>query len=238
MRDKIIVALDVNDKEKLKALADNLDGHATTVKIGMELYMSLGPSVVTFLKKYGFKIFLDLKLHDIPNTVMRTTYSLAALGVSIVNVHAAGGAKMLKAAKKGLIDGAKDSNQKCPKLIAVTQLTSTDIDALNNEIGISGSIDDAVVAYAKLTKECGLDGVVASAKEVKLIKQACGDNFLTITPGIRPKGSSMDDQKRVVTPEDAFNIMGTDYIVVGRAITQAQNPADAFELILNKIQGK
>lgn len=232
IRERIIVALDVNNKGSLIELAQKLKGNAKTVKIGMELYMSLGPEVIKVLKDFEYNIFLDLKLHDIPNTVGKTCYSLAKFGFDILNVHAAGGAEMLKAAKQGLIDGAKDSGNKPAKLIAVTQLTSTDQTTLNNELGISGSIEQAVVNYAKLAHECELDGVVASAKEVEIIKEACGKSFLTVTPGIRPKGSAAGDQKRVVTPEEAF-AMRTDYVVIGRPITQAQDPAKAFNDILN-----
>ena len=235
IRERIIVALDVNNKGSLIELAQKLKGNAKTVKIGMELYMSLAYEVIKVLKDFEYNIFLDLKLHDIPNTVGKTCYSLAKLGVDILNVHAAGGAEMLKAAKQGLIDGAKDSGNKPAKLIAVTQLTSTGQTTLNNELGITGSIEQAVVNYAKLAHECELDGVVASAKEVEIIKEACGKSFLTITPGIRPKGSAAGDQKRVVTPRDAF-AMGADYVVIGRPITQAQDPAKAFNDILNSIK--
>lgn len=235
IRERIIVAFDVNNKDSLIELAGKLKGHVKTVKIGMELYMSLGPEVIKTLKGFEYNIFLDLKLHDIPNTVGKTCYSLAKLGVDILNVHATGGAQMLKAAKQGLIDGAHDSGNQPAKLIAVTQLTSTDQATLNNELGISGSIEQAVVNYAKLTYECELDGVVASAKEVEIIKEACGKNFITVTPGIRPKGSAAGDQKRVVTPEDAF-AMGTDYVVIGRPITQAQDPVSAFDQILESIK--
>lgn len=235
IRERVIVAFDVNNKDSLIELAQKLKGHAKTVKIGMELYLSLGPEVIMVLKDFEYNIFLDLKLHDIPNTVGKTCYSLSKHGVDILNVHAAGGAEMLKAAKQGLIDGAKDSGNKPAKLIAVTQLTSTDQTTLNNELGITGSIEQAVVNYAKLAHECELDGVVASAKEVEIIKEACGKVFLTVTPGIRPRGSAVGDQKRVVTPGDAF-AMGTDYVVIGRPITQAQDPAKAFNDILNSIK--
>lgn len=230
--ERIIVAFDFNNEEDVIKLADQLKGHAKIVKIGMELYLSQGPSIISLLKDYSFKIFLDLKLHDIPNTVYKTTKALTVLGVDIFNVHAAGGLKMLVEAKRG-IDEAPSSF--VPKLIGVTHLTSTDQAALNNEIGIQGDIAKAVVHYAKLCKEAKLDGVVASPKEVDLIKSTCGDDFLTVTPGIRPKGVSAHDQKRVATPSEAFS-MGTDYIVVGRAITQAASAKQAFINIINSVK--
>lgn len=224
--EQVIVAFDTNDLDQLKNWSNQLSGVAKTIKIGMELYLSQGPQIIDLLKKNDFDIFLDLKLHDIPNTVSKTCSALASLGVDILNVHAAGGIEMMSKAKEEL---AKKNSK--TKLIAVTQLTSTDLKTLNNEIAIPLSIEQAVIHYAKMTKEAGLDGVVASAHEVIKIKEICGDHFITVTPGIRPQGTDHGDQKRVMTPSEAFTT-GTDYIVIGRPITEASDPTQAFKKIL------
>lgn len=234
MRDKIIVAIDVNNLEEMTALADKLKGEATFVKVGMELYLSEGPKVIKILKEYGYKIFLDLKLHDIPNTVMKTCKSLTQLGVDIFNVHAAGGSDMLKGAALGIKQGLKEG-QTPPLLIAVTQLTSTNDETLKNDLLIDKSLNETITSYAKLAKDCGLGGVVCSARETQLIKEACGSDFKTITPGIRPAGSQKDDQARVMTPAEAIKI-GTDYMVIGRPITQQLDPRKAYQNILAEIQ--
>ena len=192
------------------------------LKVGMELYYSAGPEVVRYLKKLGHSVFLDLKLHDIPNTVKSAMRVLSDLGVDMTNVHAAGGVEMMKAAREGLGKEAK--------LIAVTQLTSTSEEQMREFQNIQTSLQESVIHYAKKTAEAGLDGVVCSAQEVKLIKEATNQDFICLTPGIRPAGAAVGDQKRVMTPADAYQI-GSDYIVVGRPITQATDPVAAYHAI-------
>ncbi|MBR3124345.1 MAG: orotidine-5'-phosphate decarboxylase [Mogibacterium sp.] len=196
------------------------------VKIGMELFYAEGPEMIKLLKERGHKVFLDLKLHDIPNTVKKAMQVLGGYGVDMVNVHAAGGIDMMKAAKEGLMLGAARFADK-PKLIAVTQLTSTDENTLHNELLIDRSMDEVVKKYALNAKEAGLDGVVCSAFEAKEIHEACGPDFLTVTPGIRFVENNTDDQKRVMTPAQA-KLAGSDFIVVGRPITAADRPIDAY----------
>ena len=197
------------------------------VKIGMELFYAEGPVMIKQLKERGHKVFLDLKLHDIPNTVKKSMQVLGEYGVDMVNVHAAGGIEMMKAAKEGLMLGAARYAEK-PKLIAVTQLTSTDEEALHNELLIEKPMKEVVKQYALNAKEAGLDGVVCSAHEAAEIHSVCGDDFLTVTPGIRFAESTSDDQKRVMSPAQAKDA-GSDYIVVGRPITAADRPSDAYE---------
>ena len=196
------------------------------VKIGMELFYAEGADIVRTLKEREHKVFLDLKLHDIPNTVKKSMQILGSYGVDIVNVHAAGGIEMMKAAKEGLMLGAARYAEK-PKLIAVTQLTSIDEQTMHDELLIGEALDDVVIKYAMNAKEAGLDGVVCSAQEAEKIHAACGSDFLTVTPGIRLAGDAAGDQKRVMTPADA-KAAGSDYIVVGRSITAAENPLEAY----------
>jgi orotidine-5'-phosphate decarboxylase len=202
----------------------------------MELYYSLGPKVINDLKGLGFKIFLDLKIHDIPNTAKKSAKAITKLGVDMINVHASGGIEMMKAAKSGMLEAlSEDTLLKKPIIIAVTQLTSTDQKILENELGINKRIYEVVVHYAQNAKEAGLDGVVSSSLEVKLIKEKIGKDFLCITPGIRLPISVTDDQKRITTPEQAFN-NGSDYIVIGRAVTTAKNPSQQLKQILNELE--
>ncbi|MBQ3428770.1 MAG: orotidine-5'-phosphate decarboxylase [Mogibacterium sp.] len=196
------------------------------VKIGMEAFYAAGPELIKKLKERGHKVFLDLKLHDIPNTVKKTMQVLGEYGVDMVNVHAGGGIEMMKAAKEGLMLGAARYADK-PKLIAVTQLTSTDQATLRDELLIDKPMADVVRQYALNAKAAGLDGVVCSAFEAADIHAACGDDFITVTPGIRFEDSASDDQKRVMTPARAREA-GSDYIVVGRPITAAERPIDAY----------
>ena len=196
------------------------------VKIGMEAFYACGPEIIKKLKERGHKVFLDLKLHDIPNTVKKAMTVLGEYGVDMVNVHAGGGIEMMKAAKEGLMLGAARYADK-PKLIAVTQLTSTDEATMRGELLIDRPLDEVVRQYALNAKAAGLDGVVCSAFEAADIHAACGDDFITVTPGIRFEDSSSDDQKRVMTPAKAREA-GADYIVVGRPITTAERPIDAY----------
>lgn len=223
---KIIVALDVSDERKLHDLMDSLKGHEVWTKIGMEVFYALGPKVIHEAKDRGFKVFLDLKLHDIPNTVGRGIASLCKLPIDMVNVHAAGGSEMMKRAAEAVKASAHS-----PLLIAVTQLTSTTTEQMNHEQKIMGDVKESVANFAKLAKASGCDGVVSSPLEVELIKELCGKNFLTVTPGIRPADSAANDQKRITTPMDALKL-GTDYMVIGRPITEAKNPREALEAIL------
>lgn len=234
--EKIIIALDVQSQEDLDFLIQELKGEAKFVKIGMELFYTFGPSIISSLKKNGFKVFLDLKIHDIPNTAMKSCETITKLGADIINVHAAGGIEMMKAAKKGVDEALKnDKNLSRPLVIAVTQLTSTDQNILENDLLINMPIHEVVVNYAQNAAKAGLDGVVSSPLEVKLIKEVLGSNFKCITPGIRPKDGEENDQKRVTTPKEAFSF-GSDYIVIGRAITKAKSPKEAFKNIIKDLE--
>lgn len=217
----VIIALDFENKERTLDFLKKFKNEKLFVKVGMELFYSEGPSIIKEIKDLGHKIFLDLKLHDIPNTVKGGMKSLAKLGVDMVNVHAAGGIKMMQAAYDAF-EGVENK----PKIIAVTQLTSTSKEAMNNEQGIPGDVIDSVLRYAKCAKEAHLDGVVCSPLEVRAIKDSLGEDFLTVTPGIRPQTVN-DDQVRVTTPNDARKL-GTNYIVVGRPITKAEDPYKAY----------
>lgn len=204
------------------------------VKVGMELFYREGPNIIEKLKRDNHKIFLDLKLHDIPNTVMQAMKNIAGLGVDVVNVHALGGTEMIKYAKEGLIDGA--THQLSPKLIAVTILTSMNQKMMNNELQLSGNVSEQAVHLAKLAYGSGADGVVCSAHEATEIKVACDKSFLTVTPGIRLTNSSKDDQQRVATPAFARE-NGADMIVIGRSITKAKDPRRAYEQAVTEWRG-
>ena len=218
-----VIALDFPSFEAVKQFLELFPaGESLYLKVGMELYYATGPEIVSYLKDLGHSVFLDLKLHDIPNTVKSAMKVLSNLGVDMTNVHAAGGVEMMKAAREGLGKEAK--------LIAVTQLTSTSEEQMREFQNIQTSLQESVIHYAKKTAEAGLDGVVCSAQEVKLIKEATSQDFICLTPGIRPSGAAVGDQKRVMTPADAYEI-GSDYIVVGRPITQAPDPVAAYHTI-------
>ena len=199
------------------------------VKIGMELFYSAGPDIVRQVKARGHKVFLDLKLHDIPNTVKGGMRSLSGLGADIVNVHAAGTIEMMKAAMEGVVreDGTR------PLVIAVTQLTSTSEERMQKELLINAPINDTIIHYARNAKEAGLDGIVCSPLEAGMVKEACGKEFLTVTPGVRFADGDVGDQVRVTTPRKAKEI-GTDYIVVGRPITKADDPVAAYRRCMNE----
>ncbi|WP_042159862.1 orotidine-5'-phosphate decarboxylase [Paenibacillus gorillae] len=230
---KIMVALDYADAAAAERLLQELQGIPCYMKVGMQLFYAAGPSFVEELKKKGYLVFLDVKMHDIPNTVKGGANSVTKLGVDMFNVHAAGGAAMMEAALEG-VDAALLSGQVRPAVIAVTQLTSTSQATLNNEIGIAGTVEDAVIRYAQLAKQAGLSGVVASPMEVEAIKAACGASFQTVTPGIRPSGAALNDQSRIMTPREALN-QGTDYMVIGRPITAADEPRTALESIIEEL---
>ena len=228
----VIVALDFDGREKTLAFLDRFTEEKPFVKIGMELFYAEGPSVVREIRARGHKIFLDLKLHDIPNTVKKAMAALSALDVDIVNVHAAGTGAMMSAALAGLTrpDGTR------PLLIAVTQLTSTDQDMLEKELWIEKPMEEVVLHYAEIASIVGLDGVVCSPLEAGGIHERCGKNFLTVTPGVRFAGGDVGDQKRVTTPAKAKEL-GSDYIVVGRPITQAEDPVAAYRRCVAEFVG-
>lgn len=227
----VIIACDFSSKAQVLEFLDKFEGKKPFVKIGMELFYAEGPSIVKDIKDRGHEIFLDLKLHDIPNTVKKSMSVLKNLDVDLCNLHASGGSKMMKAAIEGLTreDGTR------PLLIAVTQLTSTDLDMMNNELGIGGSIENTVMSYAKNAADSGLDGVVCSPLEAEKVHEVCGDKFLTVTPGIRFADGEIGDQVRIMTPEKAKNI--SDYIVVGRPITAAPDPVAAYERCVAEFVG-
>ncbi|MBP1569157.1 MAG: orotidine-5'-phosphate decarboxylase [Oscillospiraceae bacterium] len=220
----VIIACDFSSAEKTFEFLDKFEGKKPFVKIGMELFYAEGPSIVREIKARGHKIFLDLKLHDIPNTVKKAMAVLSGLDVDMTNLHAAGTCRMMEAAIEGLTrpDGTR------PLLIAVTQLTSTDQEAMENDLLIKEPLPEVVMHYAQNAKKAGLDGVVCSPLESKKVHDSCGADFVTVTPGVRFADGDKGDQKRVMTPADAKAI-GSDYIVVGRPITAAEDPVAAYE---------
>lgn len=224
----VIVACDFSSAKETFEFLDKFEGKKPFVKIGMELFYAEGPEIVRQIKAGGRKIFLDLKLHDIPNTVKKAMRVLSKLDVDMCNLHAAGAAPMMKAALEGLTrdDGSR------PILIAVTQLTSTDQQTMERDLLIKEPIDRVVMHYAKTAADAGLDGVVCSPLEAQKVHDACGKGFLTVTPGVRFADGDMGDQKRVMTPAQAKEI-GSDYIVVGRPITAADDPVAAYEKCIN-----
>ncbi|MBQ6532427.1 MAG: orotidine-5'-phosphate decarboxylase [Solobacterium sp.] len=224
---KTIIALDFSTKDEVLAFLHQFP-EPVYVKIGMELTYGSGLDIIREVQKMGHRIFLDLKLHDIPNTVRGGMKNLARLGVDIINVHAAGGVEMMKAAMQGLEEGAADGKR--PLCIAVTILTSITKEMMNEELGIPGEVQDTVIRYALNAKEAGLDGVVCSVHEAMAIHAACGDGFLTVTPGIRLADDTANDQKRVATPAYAKE-QGCDMIVVGRSITKSADPVKTYREI-------
>ena len=220
----VIIACDFDSAEKTFAFLDKFTGKKPFVKIGMELYYAEGPSIVKEIKKRGHKIFLDLKLHDIHNTVKKSMAVLSRLDVDMTNLHAAGTKRMMEAAIEGLTrpDGTR------PLLIAVTQLTSTDQESMESDLLIKEPIDKVVMHYASCARDAGLDGVVCSPLEAGKVHDTCGNSFVTVTPGVRFADGDVGDQKRVMTPAEAKKI-GSDYIVVGRPITAAEDPVAAYE---------
>ena len=228
----VIIACDFNSAEETFAFLDKFTGKKPFVKIGMELFYAEGPQIVREIKNRGHKIFLDLKLHDIPNTVMKAMKVLSNLDADMVNVHAAGTIAMMKAAIKGLTreDGTR------PMLIAVTQLTSTDEERMQNELYINRSLEETVMHYAENAAKAGLNGVVCSPLEAEKVHGVCGKDFVTVTPGIRFADGGAGDQVRITTPARAKET-GSDYIVVGRPITQAEDPVAAYERCVQEFIG-
>jgi len=222
----LIIALDFQDRQEVETFLKKFEDEKLYVKVGMELFYQEGPSIISHIKQLGHKIFLDLKLHDIPNTVKQAMHGLAKLDVDLVNVHAAGGKKMMQAAIEGLEAGTPEGKKR-PACIAVTQLTSTSQSMVDEELLIKGDINEVVLHYAQNAKESGLEGVVCSTHEVESLNQNLGTSFMTVTPGIRMKDDSSDDQTRIATPGQARRL-GSTAIVVGRSITKAENPYKAY----------
>lgn len=232
MAKDVIIACDFDSKEKVLNFLDLFKGKKPFVKIGMELYYAEGPAIVKEIKARGHKIFLDLKLHDIPNTVKKAMAVLSRLDVDMTNLHVAGATTMMKGALEGLTreDGSR------PILIGVTQLTSTDQETMERDMLIKEPIDKVVMHYAKVCANAGLDGVVCSPLEAQKVHETCGNNFVTVTPGIRFADGEVGDQKRIMTPAEARKI-GSDYIVVGRPITAASDPVAAYERCVKEFLG-
>lgn len=234
IKEKLVLALDVETIEEAKELIDELNSYIGTFKVGLQLFCGYGLEIVNYMKEKNANFFLDVKLHDIPNTVEKASYNVIKNGANFFNVHATGGIEMMKAAKAGAYKAYEKYNTKKPIILAVTVLTSISDDILKNELSNKMGSEEFVIKLAKNAKEAGLDGVVASAKELKLIKKELGKDFIVLTPGIRPKWSSKDDQKRIVTPLDAIKD-GSDFIVLGRAVTKSENKKEAMEKIYQEI---
>lgn len=228
----VIIALDFPSRQKTLEFLDKMGDAKPFVKIGMELFYAEGHSLLREIKERGYKVFLDLKLHDIPNTVRSAMRALKGLDVDMVNVHAAGGSAMMQAALEGLSGGEPP-----PILIAVTQLTSTSQQMLEEELLIKEPINDVIMSYARNAKASGLHGVVCSPLEAKIVKEVCGSDFLTVTPGIRFATDSANDQVRITTPEQARE-NGSDFIVVGRPITQAADPLEVYQRCVKDFLGR
>lgn len=236
IRKKLVLALDVEDIEEAKKLVDELSPYIGTFKVGLQLFCGYGLEIVNYIKEKNADFFLDVKLHDIPNTVEKASYNVIKNGANFFNVHATGGIEMMKAAKKGAMEASIKFGAKKPLVLAVTVLTSINQETLKNELSNEKSIEDFVIQLAKNAKSAGLDGVVASAKELRAIKRELGDDFIVLTPGIRPSWSAVNDQQRITTPSDAFND-GADFIVLGRAVTKAQDRIEAMKKIYDEIEG-
>lgn len=233
-KDRLVVALDVDSRQQALSLVDQLKDFVGLFKIGSQLFTSNGPSLVSEIVKQGAKVFLDLKYHDIPNTVASAVVAAMRLGVSICNVHALGGSEMMRQVKDQCENIAARENLTKPIILAVTVLTSHNQDSIN-KIGINEPLSDLVVRLAKLTAESGLDGVVASAHEISLVRKAVASPFVILTPGLRPSWADHQDQKRVMTPEEALQA-GADYLVIGRPIIAHNSPASAAQEILSSLE--
>ncbi len=230
-RNKIIFALDVHGLDDIDRWADSLAGKVGMFKVGKELFTSCGPAAVKAVQRHGGQVFLDLKYHDIPNTVANAMCEAARLGVQLANLHALGGAEMMETAVAAVHKEFSEAER--PRLLAVTVLTSSTVETLR-QVGIEHSVQDMVVRLARLAKASGMDGVVASPLEIGLIREACGPDFLIVTPGVRPSFAAVDDQKRIMTPAEAVS-SGADYLVIGRPIAKAADPVQAAECIANEI---
>ncbi len=230
--DAIIIALDVESLEQAKEIVQATGEAAVNYKVGFELFTRCGPAAVELLKEHGKEVFLDLKFHDIPNTVARAVAAASALGVKMLNVHASGGAEMMRAAAEAAGSGGSGER---PKVLAVTVLTSIDQGILKEEVGCNRSVEEQVVHLARIAAGAGLDGVVASPREIGVIRRNLGADFLIVTPGIRPLWAAKGDQRRVTTPGEAIRA-GADYVVIGRPITASDDPKEALERIIEEIR--
>jgi len=235
-KDRLCVALDVPKLAEAESLVRELHGSVGMFKIGLELYSAEGPRAVERVRELGGRVFLDLKLHDIPNTVARAARVLTRLGASFFNMHASGGSAMLRAAVDAVADEAVKAGVERPGVLGVTLLTSVPADVLHDELAVSRAVPDHVIALARLAQDCGLAGVVASAQEARMVRNACGVGFTIVTPGIRPRDAALADQRRVTTPAEAL-ALGSDYIVVGRPILDAPDRAAACRAIVDELAG-
>jgi len=235
-KERLVLALDVDDFKKAEELVGKLSDYVGVFKIGSQLFTAEGAKVVNMVNKRGGKVFLDLKFHDIPNTVARAAEVATKLGVYIFNVHTSGGYEMMKAAFEASKKISLALGVIKPLILGVTLLTSINQEILEKEIGIKKRLEEQVVHLAKLAKAAGFDGVVASSWEIKEIRKACGEDFVILTPGIRPAGKPSDDQKRVMTPQEAIKL-GSDFLVIGRPIRNASNPVEAAKEMLREMEG-
>lgn len=233
-KEKIIVALDTADMRFAKKIIRSLKDEVKIFKVGKEFFTAHGPKAVHVVKEAGAEVFLDLKYHDIPNTVAQAARAAVRLGVFMLNVHIPGGLQMMQEATVAVADEARKSNVPAPKLIGVTLLTSLSQDEVTKQIGLTKSIDEIVLGYAELAQKAGLDGVVASAREIAPIRSKLGPNFLIVTPGIRPTWAERGDQERVMTPQEALRL-GANYLVIGRPITEAKDPRQAVMRIYEEL---
>ncbi len=235
-RERLVLALDIDNFKKAEQLVGKLSDYVGVFKIGSQLFTAEGAKVVNMVNDKGGKVFLDLKFYDIPNTVARAAEVAVKLGVYIFNVHTSGGYEMMKEAAAATKKTSFTLGINKPLILGVTLLTSINQEILEKEIGIKKRLGEQVVHLAKLAKTAGLDGVVASSREIKEIRKACGEDFVILTPGIRPAGKSSDDQKRVMTPQEAIKL-GADFLVIGRPIRNAANPVEAAKEILREMEG-
>lgn len=233
-KDRVVLSLDVDSKDKAIKLVKDLKDYVGTFKVGMQLFHAEGPEIIRAIHDEGGRIFYDGKFHDIPNTVARASESIIEHGITFFNLHILGGSKMMKACVEAANDRAKEKDLPKPIILGVTILTSLGQRTLTQELGVESLLGDYIVKLAKLAKESGLSGVVASASEAKEIRKACGDKFVILTPAIRPTWAALNDQIRVLTPRDAIR-SGSNFLVVGRPITQARDPVAAAQLILDEI---
>lgn len=233
-KERLVLALDVDDFSSAKGLVDKLKDYVGVFKVGSQLFTSEGADIVSMIRQSGSKVFLDLKFHDIPNTVKGAAESATKLGVYMFNIHTSGGYEMMKAAADAARETSIKLGIKKPLVLGVTILTSIDQQALEREIGLNKTVKEQVVHLAKLAKSAGLDGVVASAQEIKEIRASCGEDFIILTPGIRPAGEELNDQKRIMTPKQALE-QGADFLVIGRPIRNAKDPVKAAKNILNEM---
>ncbi len=236
MKNKLIVALDTDDGEEIDWLSGTLMDIVGWFKMGFQAFSALGTEAFPWFQQNGYRVFVDLKFHDIPNTVARDVDTMTRHGANMINMHASGGIEMMQAARISAKDAAKDAGITRPKLLGVTILTSIDEQEFQTHFGSERELTEQVVYLAKQAKEAGLDGVVASPLEIESIRKACGDNFLIVTPGIRPKWADVGDQRRITTPAEAIN-RGADFIVVGRPIIEDDDPSEAAERIIDEMKG-